>query len=782
MLKTFRQITAKDRFAAGGKAYSLGRMIKHFPIPNGFVVLADTFDAFLHENQLRSKINKIIAGNDDCFIKSKQIKELIVSSPVNEAVVLDIMKHFARLKCSYVSVRSSAACEDAADKAWAGQLDTFLNTDKAHLAENIKLCWASLFSERAIAYGGDILKNTSIAVVVQQMVFADTAGVAFSVNPLNQNINEILINAVYGLGEAIVSGEITPDQYTVHKTGRLLNRVQEPQSHGLYQKRGMLVWCNIPQYKQNKPKLSLKTLFELCGIITKIEKFYNFPVDVEFAVKNQKIYILQARPITTFENISKDYRVPKVFERPSIPLFTQDGFEGLMGHTKLIEKYFKYPYVADLDVAAYAERHLCYSQKFTMECRDAYFWAYKNQNFSALFKIGRICRCNYRFYQKSFARYAQKIPSPQELENMLNGICHRMLFEMVFVDMLMDLSDIVSEDLLDLIQKKQMPNITENLLILSATEDLTRIECENQSMQIILEAARQTENWQKSPKVNMLIDKHLQEFSGITVRAMHGQFMTKETVVHRLEENLQSGKDFFTKNIANDKKAVQKIFKQYHFNSFEREFTAFVKEANFLRTHILDMYHWLSEKFMLIFDKIGQPYGYKGFDFRNMTPNEIILWYYGKGKFKLREDDKWLWYRVDDERKVVDTPQDIKRAMQQYILPSKTTDISADYVKGTTAYPGVVRGCARILKDIGDVKKVCRGDIIISPMTWPSVIVALEKAAAFVTDEGGILCHAAILARELKKTCVTGTKNATKMFNDGDMIEVDGETGTVRKL
>lgn len=782
MLKTFKQITKKDQYLAGGKAYSLGRMIKHFPIPDGFVILSDTFDTFIKENNLKEKIKKIISGQGDCFTKSAKIKELIIASPLNKKDTHDIMQHFVRLHCPFVAVRSSATCEDSLSKAWAGQLDTFLNTNKENLIENIKFCWASLFSERALAYGGDVLDKTSIAVAVQQMVFADVAGVAFSVNPLNQNINEILVNAVYGLGEAIVSGAVTPDQYLVHKTGRILNQIHEPQLKGLYQKKENLVWRAIAHNKQNKAKLSSKMVLKLCAIVAKIEQFYNFPVDVEFAVKNQKIYILQARPITTFDNTAKDYRVPKVFERSSIPLFTQDGFEGLMGQTKLIEKYFKYPYVADIDVAAYAEQHLCYSEKFTSECRDAYFWAYKQQDFSALFKVGRICRRNFRFYQKTFANSAPKVPSPKELDKMLSDICNRMLFEMVFVDMLMDLSDIVSEDLLSLIQKKKMPNITENLMILSATEDLTRIERENQSMQAIFETARQTKNWQTDNKVNQLIDNHLQEFSGITVRAMHGQFMTKETVIHRIKENLQSHKDFFTKNVLNDKKAVQNIFKQYHFNAFEREFIAFVKEANFLRTHILDMYHWLSEKFMQIFDKIGKSYGYKGFDFRNMTPKEIISWYYGRGKFKLRADDKWLWYRFDDERKVADTPEAIKKALKQFILPNKKADVLANQVKGVTAYPGTVQGPARILKDISEVKKVCRGDIIISPMTWPSVIVALEKAAAFVTDEGGILCHAAILAREMKKTCITGTKNATKIFNDGDMIEVDGETGIVRKI
>ena len=781
MLKTFKQITKNDQYLAGGKAYSLGRMVKHFPIPDGFVILSDTFDKFIHENNLKSKIKRIISDKDDYFSKSKRIKELIVSAPLDKADADDIMRHFARLHCSFVAVRSSATCEDAMDKAWAGQLDTFLSVDEENLLDKIKLCWASLFSERTLAYGNDVLDKASIAVAVQEMISADVAGVAFSVNPLTQNVNEILVNAVYGLGEAIVSGEVTPDQYLIHKTGRILNQIHEIQSQGLYQKDKELIWCNIPHNKQNKAKLSQKMILKLSAVITKIEKFYKFPVDVEFAIKNQKIYILQARPITTLNDAAKDYRVPKVWERHSIPLFTQDGFEGLMGQTKLIEKYFKYPYVADLDVAAYAEQYLCYSQKFTLESRDAYYWAHKKHDFSVFFKIGQICRRNFRFYQKIFARY-DKIPSSSELEKMLNQIRKRMHFEMVFVDMLMDLSDIVSADLLNLLLKKKMPDITENMLVLSANEDLTRIERENKSMQTILEIARETENWQADKKINRLIDKHLEEFSGITVRAMYGQFMKKDDVFRRLEENLASSKDFFTKNISHDREMVQCIFKKYHFNTFEREFIAFVKEANFLRTHILDMYHWLSQNFMVIFDKIGQPYGYKGFDFRNMTPDEIIAWYYGKGKFKLRQDGEWLWYRFGDERKVVDAPRDIQKALQQFILPDDQTDTSAFQVKGTTAYAGTVRGPARILKDINEVNKVCRGDVIICPMTWPSVIIALEKAAAFVTDEGGVLCHAAILARELKKTCVTGTKNATVLFHDGDMVEVDGQTGIVRKI
>lgn len=782
MLKTFKQLSTKDQYLAGGKAYSLGRMIKHFLIPDGFVVLADTFDAFITKNQLKSKIKKIIADKGDYFEKSGKIKELIVATPLDDTLRHDILRHFERLRSPFVAVRSSATCEDASDKAWAGQLDTFLNVRQEDLIQNIKLCWASLFSERTLAYGGDILDKASIAVVVQEMVVAEAAGVAFSVNPLTQNVNEVLINAVYGIGEAIVSGEVTPDQYLVHKTGRVLEQKHEKQTKGLYLKKGKLVWDNVVDNKQNKPKLSVQKILELADTVARIERFYGFPVDVEFAVKKQKIYILQARPITTLHNSEKDYRVPRCFERPGLPLFAQDGFEGLMGQTKLIEKCFKYPHEADKDVAVYDGNYLCYSNKFTLESRDAYYWAYKRQDFSVFFKIGQICRRNYRFYQKVLGRYKEKIPSPEELDKMLSEICERMHFEMVFVDMLMDLSDIVSADLSSLIQKKKMADVTDKMAILSVNEDLTRVEEENKSMQAILETVKKNKNWQTNSHINNLINSHLEKFSGMTVRAMRGQFMTKDEVIQRLKENLKNGKNFFSKNVINDRKTVQNIFKQYHFNAFEKEFIAFVKEANFLRTHILDMYHWLSQNFMMIFDKIGAPHGYKGFDFRNMMPEEIIAWYYGKSKFKKREDGKWLWYRFGDERKVIDSPKEIEKALQQFVLPDKQADTSLCQVKGTVAYAGTVKAPARILKNISEVNKVCAGDVIICPMTWPSLIIALEKAAAFVTDEGGVLCHAAILARELKKPCITGTKNATVLFHDGEMVEVDGQTGIVRKI
>ena len=103
-------------------------------------------------------------------------------------------------------------------------------------------------------------------------------------------------------------------------------------------------------------------------------------------------------------------------------------------------------------------------------------------------------------------------------------------------------------------------------------------------------------------------------------------------------------------------------------------------------------------------------------------------------------------------------------------------------VQGKTAYPGKVQGNAKIIFSTQDNTKVLRGDILIAVMTFPNFIPAMEKAAAFVTDEGGILCHAAIISREMKKPCIIGTKIATKVFKDGDLVEVDAEKGTVRKI
>ena len=151
---------------------------------------------------------------------SEKIHALMLNAEVPSEILKEINGAFSELHASSVAVRSSATAEDSSTAAWAGQLETYLNTNKENLQENIKKCWASLFTPRAIFYRFE--KNfhhqdISVAVVVQKMVASDVSGIAFSVHPVTQDKNALIIEAGWGLGEAIVSGQITPDSYVMEK-------------------------------------------------------------------------------------------------------------------------------------------------------------------------------------------------------------------------------------------------------------------------------------------------------------------------------------------------------------------------------------------------------------------------------------------------------------------------------------------------------------------------------------------------------------------------------------
>lgn len=228
-IKKFKEIGKKDVDIAGGKGASLGEMLNSgIPVPNGFVILSSTFDYFIKKTDLIQEIDSILDNVDRNVIHevekaSEKIRELIISREIPEDIKIEIEKNFKELGSSFVAVRSSATAEDGSQNAWAGQLESYLNTNKNDLLENVKKCWASLFTPRAIFYrfekGLDKTK-ISVAVVIQQMVQSEISGIAFSVHPVTEDKNQVIIEAGFGLGEAIVSGSVTPDSYVLEKESR----------------------------------------------------------------------------------------------------------------------------------------------------------------------------------------------------------------------------------------------------------------------------------------------------------------------------------------------------------------------------------------------------------------------------------------------------------------------------------------------------------------------------------------------------------------------------------
>jgi len=270
-VKDLKKISKEDVSSAGGKGASLGEMMKNkIPVPPGFVVLASAFD---NRHKAAEEIEK------------------------------EIMIAFKKLKAERVAVRSSATAEDSKKDSWAGGLETYLNTEKNNLIQNIKKCWASLDSSRAIFYRkkrGLLQKKILVAVVVQKMVQSEVAGVCFTVHPVAKDKNQMVIETCWGLGELLVQGKITPDTYIINKSDlRILGISKNSQSKmHVLAKRGSKT-INVPKEKITKQKLSLKQIKELAGVCKKIEGFYKEPQDIEWALEKNKFYILQSRPVTT---------------------------------------------------------------------------------------------------------------------------------------------------------------------------------------------------------------------------------------------------------------------------------------------------------------------------------------------------------------------------------------------------------------------------------------------------------------------------------------------------
>lgn len=313
LIRKFQNISKNDTLIAGGKGASLGEMTNaRIPVPQGFVILSVTFERFLEETDLNVEIEAILdsVNHEEMHTvehASEKIEALILGAVIPRDIAEGIKKSFKLLDSKYVAVRSSATAEDSTSAAWAGQLESYLNTTEESLLENVKKCWASLFTPRAIFYRfeKDLHKQKiSVAVVVQKMIESEKSGIAFSVHPVTQDRNQLIIEAGFGLGEAIVGGEITPDSYVVEKEPRRIIDINiNTQTKGLYRSKEVgNEWVSISEPKASSQVLNEIEIFELSEIVLEIENHYGFPCDIEWAIQNGKIFIVQSRPITTLTN------------------------------------------------------------------------------------------------------------------------------------------------------------------------------------------------------------------------------------------------------------------------------------------------------------------------------------------------------------------------------------------------------------------------------------------------------------------------------------------------
>lgn len=648
------------------------------PVPPGFVILSSAFEHFLRHENIHEKIDAILHTVDHQKMHtvegaSEQIKAVILSTPVPKYVGKEILTAFTTLQAPYVAVRSSATAEDSSTAAWAGQLESYLNTTKEDLLENVKKCWASLFTPRAIFYRFE--KNlheqhVSVAVVVQKMVESEVSGIAFSVHPVTQDHNQLIIEAGLGLGEAIVSGQITPDSYVVEKKKfEIIEKKVTTQTTALYRSRnGGNEW---KKNSGNKQKLSDLQIIKLAKLVVKIEQHYGFPVDVEWALKKERFYVVQSRPITTLLNQSQqkfDLNISK-YQR----LFQLNDLNVYY----LISDIFMDHYKTWGTLLTYRKgTWTTYLPNSTIEhCL--------NEGLK-LFKDARL----FNRYETRFSKYIG--------------------------------------DYTDLLKKL--------ILKTSITE-------------------------KEAKRVFELAPKFFYYYSQTEFF-----YTDKAFIASKKNEALRDNLNRLEQIKNPGREAMNKLF--------------FGEQSYFYRFLVVLAKQWKIKPKVL---------------FAYYTRQEILDIYSTKVLPKKKINSRKTAYimKGDNGNLITTEGQSADNLISRIGSELRKKIETKHELKGITANPGNVKGRVKIIHSdyYHDRSKLSKyfaemndGDVLVAETTSPELIPACKKAAAILTNQGGLLSHAAIISRELGIPCIVGLENITSLVKDGDFVEVDANNGIVKIL
>jgi pyruvate, water dikinase len=340
----FDKSLPEDYILLGGKGASLASMsIANLPVPLGFCVTTDAYSNFIHNAQISQTIIEQVNSIDCTDIdnlerKAISIRALILDKPLPLEVEQSIRTSYELLcqQCGTnnnlpVAVRSSATAEDLPNASFAGQQDTYLwVVGISEVLEHVRKCWASLYTSRAINYR----KNQQIAedevlmcVVIQKMVNASTAGVTMTLNPINGDRSKIVIDSSWGLGEAVVSGEVTPDNFLVDKIMLEIIKKDIKHKHIAHLPDSVNRCVKIVELEDEKAKRASLTddeVKDICRVAKIIEKHYKCPQDIEWALDSdlpagQNVTLLQSRPETVWSQ-------KKINTNPTL----KTGMEGIL--------------------------------------------------------------------------------------------------------------------------------------------------------------------------------------------------------------------------------------------------------------------------------------------------------------------------------------------------------------------------------------------------------------------------------------------------------------------
>lgn len=848
-MKTLEQLNADSLPEAGGKGANLGVLIHAgLPVPPGFVVTTHAYRAHLEASELQHKILKRLEQlqeNDlaDVEAASMEITGWIEEAPVPAAVQEEAGRAWEQLLATItgndagkplaVAVRSSATAEDLPSASFAGQHDTYLGVyGKAETFQYIKKCWASLWSAPAISYrismGFEHLE-VDLAVVVQAMIDSEVAGVMFTANPINGRRDEIMISAGYGLGESVVSGLINPDTFILNKQGEAKQQTLGSKQNRIVLTATGTVTEEVPSFKRSNYSLNEAELNQLALLANKVEQHCGGPQDTEWALFNGKIYLLQARPITTLDNDSEGLNVLEpgdqvIYQGKEAPF----GLQSVMEHSPHPHK--------PLDFASF--------QYFYQGINDSFEqsgFAAPEQETKPVERASGVVALDYhsprlplvitweksdvldnelaRNKEKQWLQVVVEIKNWIEQMNLsIQNTCGGKQSVELLQKALIDYKQFVHQrfNLMIAPGEGAEPELDKYIIKVAGKEQsdewkerLLRALPFRTALQnngLIQLARIMAQSGRDSQAFHSELDHFLQEYgdrpsigSGrmITPMTWHEDPQLIDELITMLGSIGQDGKmtlfdpDEIVRQQTDDLEATKMLVQSKLSPGDYMEFlelleqvrnTVIIREESvFYLEKLAGCLHRIALKLghILVKQKVIDEQQDVFFLFLEELPDSVKK----SESFKERIDRRKAGFA-----KVMATHnKGIHWMISTGSFPVFETESKnqsaagkdANVIQGSPASRGEYEGTVCMVRNTSEFSKLKKGDILVSPYTIPIWTPLFKIAAAVVTEIGSASSHAAIVAREYNIPAVVAIDNICNLLQDGQHIRVNGTKGTI---
>lgn len=810
------EVGRHDLAVAGGKGANLGEMNGlGLPVPQGFCVTAPAYAAQVAEWGLGEVLAPALAQGDWAGVSAAAAR-IFQEQPLAPATEAAILQAYREMGEPLVAVRSSATAEDLADASFAGQQETFLNVQGAEaLLRAVRDCWASLWGPRAVHYREQrsiVHLQVSMAVVVQEMVPAEAAGVLFTVDPVTRRGDVMLVEAAPGLGEAVVSGDVTGDLYRLERgtgaggTEAGAGGASGAEAGGAGAGGAGQVTVVERQVRQaGRPVLSDARLAELAGLGLRLEAHFGCPQDVEFAVAAGRLYLLQARPITTL-----------AVEPEEVPEEKLDFMQRRM----LAEGQERYP------MAPKPLDNLYWSVMMTAlagEMRRAGFGIDPTEEEKLHEQIWRTVYIAFPPLKptlRSFAGYYGRAMRALAFDWKTwweQGPAQRVLA----VTRTVDVRGLSDQELLDradelltvwretfterfgfsgalftpgwlraltalAVGRRRAGQVADDLMLGLRTrteetnEALWRLSREVRAVEDDWAAVAQGRFDDVSPGLQAKVAAFLAEFGhreGATWYPSVPTWRQEPVQVWRLLQGLVAVE---TPPIAREGRYEAAI---HLVEGRLRWFPPLLRRFRWLLEHIRAMMlfrensHFDLTRPLASLQEVAAEWGRRltargllgePADVFYLTYDEVCAWLVGRAPGA--EEARRHIARRRETYKVVNG----RWQGRQFRASAGGADL-----RGVAASAGVVRATARIVASEADWHRLKPGEVMVCPYTNPAWTPLFAAAAAVVTETGGAGAHAAIVAREYGIPAVMGVPGATRLIRDGQEVLVDGGTGRV---